>query len=238
MRIYRKKAPLTIAPQFQGIPLSTSASIGILGVEISNEVQYGSHLEVKAKLTSKTLGVLNRAKQYFTPTQRCLLYKAQVRPHMEYCSHLWHGAPKYQLLRFDSLQRRAVRIVNDPKLTSTLEPLSLRRDIGSLCVFYRLYNGECSEELFELIPASRFYHRTSRHRLGAHPHIIDVWVSRTARFTRSFLPHTCKLWNELPSEVFPLNYNMHSFKKNVKRVLQGRQRIGNASGVADVNRRR
>lgn len=233
-----KKVSFTMAPSFQDIPLSISGSIGILGVEISNEVQYGNHLEAKAVLTSKKLGVLNRAKQYFTPKQRLLLYKAQVRPHVEYCSHLWHGAPKYQLLRFDSLQRRTIRIIGDPKLTDSLRPLSQRRDIGSLCVFYRLYNGQCSDELFNLIPASRFYHRFSRHRDRAHPHILDPWVSRTTRFSRSFLPYTQKLWNELPPEVFPLNFDMNSFKKKIKKVLQGRQRNDNAPGVVGVYRRR
>lgn len=39
-----------------------------------------------------------------------------------------------------------------------------------------MYNEECSEKLFDLIPVSRFYYRTSQHQKGAHPHIIDTWV--------------------------------------------------------------
>ncbi|KAJ0172339.1 hypothetical protein K1T71_012312 [Dendrolimus kikuchii] len=67
-----------------------------------------SHLEGKAKLASKKLGMLNRSKQYFTPRQRFVLCKTQVSPHMEYCSHFWAGAPGYQLDPLDSIQRRAV----------------------------------------------------------------------------------------------------------------------------------
>ncbi|XP_026326736.1 uncharacterized protein LOC113235292 [Hyposmocoma kahamanoa] len=142
-----KKTPFVIAPKFQGTPLHlTSNSIGILGVDISNEVQFRGHLENKAKMASKKIGVLNRAKRCFTSGHRLLLYKAQVRPHMEYCSHLWAGAPKYQLDPLDSIQRRAVRIVDDPMLTDGLEPLSLRRDVGSLCVFYRLCMSDGEEK--------------------------------------------------------------------------------------------
>ncbi|VVC91969.1 unnamed protein product [Leptidea sinapis] len=36
-------------------------------------------------------------------------------------------------------------------------------DVVSLCVFYRIYHGECSEELFNLIPAAEFHLRTTRH---------------------------------------------------------------------------
>ncbi|CAG5047615.1 unnamed protein product [Parnassius apollo] len=84
-----KKNPFVVSPQFQGTPLVAPASIGILGVDISSNVQFRGHLEEKAKLASKKLGVLSGAGQYFMPAHRQKqLYKAQVRPHMEYCSHL------------------------------------------------------------------------------------------------------------------------------------------------------
>lgn len=233
-----KKTPFVVAPQLQDTPLTISKSIHILGVDISSDVQFRSHLEDKVKLASKKLGVLNRSKQYFTPGQRLLLYKAQVRPHLEYCSHLWAGAPAYQLGPCDSIQRRATRIVDDTVLTSDIEPLGLRRDVASLCVFYRLYNGVCSEELFDMMPTATFYHRTARHRQGVHPHTLEPNWSRTARFQRNFLPRTIRLWNELPGEVFPGEYNMEFFKRGVNRFLQGRQRVCDASGVANVHRLR
>ena len=174
-----KKTPFAMSPQFLNTPLTTGKSIGILGVDISHDVQFRRHIEGKVTLASKKVGVLNRSKQYFTSGQRLLLYKSQVRPHLEYCSHLWAGAPQYQLEPCDALQRRAMRIVDDPKLTSVIEPLSLRRDFSSLCVFYRLYNGMCSEELFDMMPTATFYHRTARHRQRVHPHTLESIRSYT-----------------------------------------------------------
>ncbi|KAJ0174424.1 hypothetical protein K1T71_009532 [Dendrolimus kikuchii] len=219
------------------VPISVprnSKSIGILGVDIANDVQFRCHLEGKVKLASKKLGVLNRSKQYFTQRQRLVLYKAQVRPHMEYCSHLWAGAPAYQLNPLDSIQRRAVRIVDDPILADGLDTLGLRRDFASLCVFYRLYNGECSEELFRMVPSSSFYHRTARHRLGVHPHFLEPLRSCTQRFCRTFLLRTVGIWNELPAVVFPQRYDMGFFKKGVVKFLRGRQRVDDTSGVVNV----
>ncbi|RVE43066.1 hypothetical protein evm_012297 [Chilo suppressalis] len=115
-----------------------------------------------------------------TPAHRLQLYKAQVRPHMEYCSHLWAGPPQYQLLPLDRIQRRPARIVDDQDLSDQLDPLALRRDVASLCIFYRIYHGECSEELFGLIPAAAFRHRTSRQKF--HPHHLDAWLSTTQCF--------------------------------------------------------
>ena len=40
-----KKQPLVVFPRFESTPLTASASIGILGVDISSEVQFRGHLE-------------------------------------------------------------------------------------------------------------------------------------------------------------------------------------------------
>ena len=238
MLFFAKNTGLCSSLPFQSSHVSPSKSIGILGVHISNEVKFRDHLEGKAKLASKKLGVLNRAKRYFQPQHRLLLYKAQVRPHMEYCSHLWAGAPQYQLLPLDCIQKRAVRFVDNSKLTNQLETLGHRRDVSSLCVFYRLYNGECSEELFELIPPSVFSQWNLRRRNQFHPHHLDGWFSTTTRFSRSFLPRTCRIWNQLPAAVFPANFNMGVFKGRINQFLKGRQHISSASGVANVYGRR
>ena len=75
-----------------------------------------------------------------------------IPPHIEYCSHLWAGAPQYQLEPFDRIQRRAVAIIGDTVIYERLNTLALRRDVASLCVLYRIYHGECPRELFELVP--------------------------------------------------------------------------------------
>ncbi|CAF4900062.1 unnamed protein product [Pieris macdunnoughi] len=233
-----KKTPFVATPLFENTLLKATASIGILGVDISSDVQFHGHLEGKAKLASKKLGVLSKARRYFTPGHRMQLYKAQIRPHMEYCSHLWAGAPQYQLLPLDRIQRRAVRIVDDQSLSEWLDPLALRRDVGSLCIFYRIYHGECSEELFGLIPAAEFHHRTSRQNTKFHPYHLDVRRSTTERFSRQFLPRTTTMWNQLPIEVFPNQFDLGSFKKRAYQFLKGRQRTREPSGIESVHGRR
>nr|CAH7723091.1 unnamed protein product [Callosobruchus chinensis] len=61
--------------------------------------------------------------------------KAQIRPSLEYCSHIWGAAALTTLAILDAVQRRAIRLIGDPDLTFHLQPLSHRRAIGDLSHF-------------------------------------------------------------------------------------------------------
>nr|CAH7731225.1 unnamed protein product [Callosobruchus chinensis] len=80
------------------------------------------------------------------------LYKAQIRPSLEYCSHIWGAAAPTTLSILDAVQRRAIRLNGDPALTCHLQPLSQRRAVGDLSLLYRHSNGFCSSELASIIP--------------------------------------------------------------------------------------
>nr|CAH7759086.1 unnamed protein product [Callosobruchus chinensis] len=75
----------------------------------------------------KKLGYLFRARKYFSPSNLLTLYKAQIRPSLEYCSHIWGAAAPTTLSIFDAVQRRAIRLNGDPALTCHLQRLSHRR---------------------------------------------------------------------------------------------------------------
>nr|CAH7758775.1 unnamed protein product [Callosobruchus chinensis] len=81
-----------------------------------------------------------------------MLYKAQIRPSLEYCSHIWGAAAPTTLSILDAVQRRAIRLIVDPALTCHLQPLSHRRAVGDLSLFYPYSNGFCSSELTSIIP--------------------------------------------------------------------------------------
>nr|CAH7768604.1 unnamed protein product [Callosobruchus chinensis] len=69
--------------------------------------------------------------KYFSPStlQVC---KAQIRPSLECCSHIWGAAAPTTLSIVDAVQRRTTRLIGDPALTCPLQPLSHRRAVGDL----------------------------------------------------------------------------------------------------------
>ena len=218
-----KRSRLDQTPTFRGASVPVKDRLELLGMELTSNLNFGASIELKAQLAAKKLGILNRVKRYFTPGQLLTLYKAQVRSCMEYCSHLWDGSAKYQLAALDSVERRAKRLIGDVKLVNAkLHSLTHRRKVACLSVFYRLYFGECAQELHDLIPPAPFYHRTSRRTANYHPYLIAIPPIRTKRFQTSFIMRTAKEWNSLPASVFPNAYNPNLFKVRVNRLLLGK----------------
>lgn len=46
--------------------------------------------------------------------------------------------------------------------------------------------------------------------------VLNAWHCKTRLVLHSFLTRTCRIWNRLPPEVYPLRYDMRFFKKHVK----------------------
>ena len=59
------------------------------------------------------------------------LCKSAIRPCMEYCFHVWAGAPSCYLELLDRLQKCIHRTVG-PSLATSFEPLAHRRNVSSL----------------------------------------------------------------------------------------------------------
>nr|CAH7767429.1 unnamed protein product [Callosobruchus chinensis] len=110
------------------------------------------HVSSIATAARKKPGHLFRARKYFSPSNLLTLYKAQIRPSLEYCSHIWGAAAPTTLSILDAVQGRAIRLIGDPALTCHLQLLSHGRAVGELSLFYRYSDGFCSSELSSIIP--------------------------------------------------------------------------------------
>ena len=154
----------------------------------------------------KKLGVPFRSKQYFNSAQLFKLYTGFIRPCLEYCSHIWGSSPSL----LDGVESKAIHLIGDPSLTSTLDPPSLRRKVASLSLFYRYYFGHCSDELVACIPPPMARPRSTRQATFAHNYCVELSNARINRFGDGFFPSTSRLWNSLPS-VFLASFNLPSF---------------------------
>ena len=146
------------------------------------------------------------------------LYKSTIRPCMQYCCHVWAGAPSCYLDLLYKLQKRICRTVG-PSLAASLEPWAHRRNVASLSLFYRYYFGRCSFELAQLVPLP--YSRGRSTRYSDRLHDFSVTIPRCYKdvYINSFFPCTARLCTSLLVECFPLTYDLNGFKSRISRHL-------------------
>src|ERR1044072_9071220 len=193
--------------------LRPSSVLNIIGVSFSRDLSWKDHITSLSKQASKRLGVLRRLQNFFTPPQLLALYRGGARPCMEYVSHIWGGSTHTALL--EKVESRAFRLINSPALTDSLRSHSARRIVASLSLYYRYYNGHCSSELSRRIPPPLRRVRATRFSTQSHPFSVQLSDPRLNSYAHSYMCSTGKVWNTLPLSVFPISFDLHTFKRRV-----------------------
>ena len=74
----------------------------MLGLTFSSKLEWGSCITSIGETACK---------KFLSPEVAPYLYKSTIRPYMEYCCHVWAGAPSCYLELLDKLQKRICRTV-------------------------------------------------------------------------------------------------------------------------------
>ena len=164
----------------------------MLGLTFSSKLDWGSYIVSIAKTASKKIGALIRFMKFLSPEVALYLYKSTIRSCMEYCCHVWEGAPSCYLELLDKLQKRICRTVG-PSLATSLEPLAHHRNVVSLS----LSLCRCSSELAELVPLPYSRGRSTRYSDRLHDFSVTILRCYKDVYVNSFFPRTTRLWNSL-----------------------------------------
>ena len=113
--------------------------------------------------------------KFLSPGVALYLYRTTIRPCIEYCCHVWAGAPSCYLDLLDKLQKQICRTVG-PSLAASLEPLAYCQNVASVSLFCRYYFDRCSFELAQLVPFP--YSRGRSPRYSDRLHDFSVTISR------------------------------------------------------------
>ena len=142
------------------------------------------------------------------------IYKALIRPHLEYCVQLWNPVAEHGnwslILELEGVQRRFTRLIDEVGTLPYSERLDIlklttlaeRRSRGDLIETFKAINGiSCVGKLFN----------TGRSGVNLVSKIRKQ-SSKVSSLQRSFLPERIiSIWNKLPVEV-KMADNVNSFK--------------------------
>ena len=106
---------------------------------------------------------------------------------------------KAETASLDTIQKRAIRLIDGSALTDSLDSLAHRRNVSALSLYYRYYHGRCSDE--SIIPPKACFARSTRFADSQHSLAGKLEKRRTTSFVNTFVPMTSRNWNYLPASI-------------------------------------
>ena len=188
--------------------LENVESIKYLGVTITKDLKWNTHISNVCTKANRTLGFLRRNLFSCPQDVREAAYKGLVRPILEYGSSVWD--PHYEGL-IDDLekeQKRTARFVTrnytyekgsmtdhaDILKKLKWESLQKRRKDNRIILLYKGLKGRAKIPTDDLIPKNR--RCRNQHSLAS-----QIPSASTNAYLHSFFPQTIRDWNELPDSL-------------------------------------
>ena len=174
-----------------------------LGVIFDKELTFNNHIQTCINKANQMIGLIKRTFINIDNNIFTKLYKALVRPHLEYGNVIWHPKYKYQSMAVERVQRRATKFVKGCKnmdyesrlMFLNLYSLKGRRIRGDLIEAYKIFNGLVDLSWHDLFETSQ--QSATRNSYG------KIFIKRCNTNTRKncFTNRVANYWNELPFEV-------------------------------------
>ena len=189
----------------EGTNLENVESIKYLGVTITSDLRWNTHVSNVCTKANRTLGFLRR-NLYSCPQEvKEAAYKGLVRPVLDYGSSVWDPPGVVLQEELESVQKRAARFVTGNynyetgSMTGILgqlkwESLKKRRKDNRLILLYKGLKGKASVPTDDLIP------KTRRCR-NQHSMAFQTPIASTDVYKGSFFPQTIRDWNALPDSL-------------------------------------
>ena len=111
-----------------GTILSKTGKEKDLGVTMNANMKVSEQCRIAASKGNQVLGTIRRNITYKEKSLIVPLYKAIVRPHLEYCIHAWNPHLRKDIDMFEKIQRRATKLIpglRDPRYEKRLKECEL-----------------------------------------------------------------------------------------------------------------
>ena len=166
------------------------------------------------------LGLIRRTITYKEKHLIVPLYKAIVRPHLEYCIQAWRPYRKKDIDKLERIQRRATKMIPGLRdlsyesrlLQCGLTTLETRRLRGDQIEVFKIVNG------YEDVDRNMFFKLKEGSRTRGHKAALVKEQCRLDMRKYSFSQRVINEWNKLPNDCVNAS-SVNMFKNRIDRYL-------------------
>ena len=185
-----------------------------LGVIFDGKLEFNAHIESVINKSNKIVGILRRTFSYLNKDTFLKLYKALVRPHLEYANVIWYPKYKYQSVSIERVQRRATKLLPETQGMTyeqrlrylQLPSLKYRRLRGDMIQMFKIMNG------IDDLDKQHFFESSKYDRTRNSGDKIFIQHSKTNTRKFSFSRRVAPLWNTKLTPKTKLSTNLNTFK--------------------------
>ena len=241
--------PIPPVITFNNFAISVQDHQKHLGLILDQKLAFDCHLDEKIKKTNRGIGLLNRLREFLPRDSLVTIYKAHVRPHLDY-GDIVYDRPGNSTFseKIESIQYNAClaitgcfRGTSREKLYAELglESLADRRLSRRLIFFYKILNGFAPTYLSSVLPPQREEEDVGVRRRLRTPFVAPF--CRTERYRASFFPFCINEWNNLDENIRNLP-SISSFKTAILKFFKPNANsvfsVTDKKGVVLLNRLR
>jgi len=217
---HRKHVPLVKGIiTINGTPIPQVTTAKFLGIYVDQFLTWKDHIEAVATKIAKNIGILSRIAYLLPINIRINLYYSIVHPYLTYCNIIWASNYPSRLKRLTTLQKRAIRIMNNSSYLLPTDPIFKHLRILKL---EQITSWQVSEFMYRYatrqLPAIFNNYFTSISEVN--PYNIRSLSNYRSIFTRtntrkfSLKSIGPKTWNCIPTEIRSIP-NTYSFKRKL-----------------------
>ena len=189
-----------------------------LSVLFHKDLKFSSHISQKINKANTMLAIIKRTFEYLHQEIFLRLFKALVRPHLQYANVVWYPHYKNVIEAVYSVQRRSTKLLPELRnlpykerlMKLKLPTLAYGRVNGYLIQTYKIIHG------FESIPMERCF-VLSESRTRGHNFKLEKSRCNTTFRLNQFSQKVINRWNALSQHVMNAK-TVNSFKSQLDKV--------------------
>ena len=210
LHVKGKKKPKEHNYTLHGEKLESTPELKYLGVTITEDLRWKTHINNVCKKANQTLGFLRRNIKTNNKRLKEHAYNAFVRPILEYASPVWDPYYTDDIQALEKVQNRAARWVTSrfrrtSRVTEILDTLKWptleeRRRKMRLETFFKYNKGLINIESQHL-PVKKSPNKLKATTRSTHTEVYKDHTYRRLYRQKAFFPRTIVEWNKLPQEA-------------------------------------